>query len=62
MRGIDAYLWIKPPGESDGVSDPTQPRFDGMCAGRDALTDAPQAGKWFDAYFADLVRNATPPL
>jgi len=62
VRGIDAYLWIKPPGESDGVSDPTQPRFDGMCAGRDALAGAPQAGKWFDAYFVDLVRNADPPL
>ena len=62
IRGIDAYLWIKPPGESDGVSDPTQPRFDEMCAGRDALPGAPQAGKWFDAYFVDLVRNADPPL
>ncbi|HEX7500202.1 MAG TPA: NUDIX domain-containing protein, partial [Polyangia bacterium] len=36
IRGVDAYFWIKPPGESDGVSDPTQPRYDGMCANRDA--------------------------
>ncbi len=62
IRGVDAYFWIKPPGESDGVSDPTQPRFDEMCANRDAAPDAPQAGKWFEAYFLDLIRNASPPL
>lgn len=62
IRGIDAYFWVKPPGESDGVSDPSQPRFDEMCAGRDALPGAPQAGKWFEAHFLDLVRYANPPL
>jgi cellulose 1,4-beta-cellobiosidase len=62
IRGVDAYFWIKPPGESDGVSDPSQPRFDEMCAGPDAAPSAPQAGKWFDLYFLDLVRNANPPL
>ena len=62
IRGIDAYFWIKPPGESDGVSDPTQPRYDEMCASRDAVPGAPQAGEWFESYFLDLVRNADPPL
>ena len=62
IRGVDAYFWIKPPGESDGVSDPTQPRYDGMCANFDAALGAPQAGKWFEPYFLDLVRNAMPPL
>jgi cellulose 1,4-beta-cellobiosidase len=62
VRGIDAYFWIKPPGESDGVADPTQPRFDEMCAIPDAAPGAPQAGKWFESYFIDLVRNANPPL
>jgi cellulose 1,4-beta-cellobiosidase len=62
IRGVDAYYWIKPPGESDGVSDPTQPRFDEMCAGPDAAPGAPQAGQWFESYFLDLVRNANPPL
>lgn len=62
IRGVDAYFWIKPPGESDGVADPTQPRFDEMCANRDAAPGAPQAGKWFESYFLDLVRNAWPPL
>jgi cellulose 1,4-beta-cellobiosidase len=62
IKGIDAYFWIKPPGESDGVSDPNQPRYDEMCSGRDAAPGAPQAGMWFESYFLDLVRNAQPPL
>jgi cellulose 1,4-beta-cellobiosidase len=60
--GIDAYFWVKPPGESDGVSDATQPRYDEMCGGPDATKSAPQAGEWFESYFLDLVRNARPPL
>jgi len=60
--GIDAYYWVKPPGESDGVSDATQPRYDEMCGGPDATKGAPQAGEWFESYFLDLVRNARPPL
>jgi len=59
---IDAYFWAKTPGEADGTSDPTQPRFDPECAGSDSAPNAPQAGEWFPAYFLDLVRNATPPL
>src|SRR5262245_60360468 len=62
MPGLDAYLWMKPPGESDGTSDSTAPRFDAHCANQDATPGAPQAGQWFDAYFVDLVHNATPPL
>jgi cellulose 1,4-beta-cellobiosidase len=59
---IDAYFWLKPPGESDGSSDPSQPRFDDMCASPDATPNAPQAGEWFDSYFMDLVHYANPPL
>jgi cellulose 1,4-beta-cellobiosidase len=59
---IDAYFWIKPPGESDGISDPTQPRFDAECASEESAPGAPQAGVWFQSYFVDLVRNAVPPL
>ena len=59
---IDAYFWIKPPGESDGISDPTQPRFDAECASDESAPGAPQAGVWFQSYFLDLVRNAVPPL
>ncbi len=60
--GIDAYWWVKPPGESDGSSDRNGPRFDEMCGGASAAQNAPQAGKWFEAYFMDLVHNANPPL
>lgn len=59
---IDAYFWIKPPGDSDGVSDPTQPRFDAACQSSDSSPNAPQAGQWFEAYFLQLVKNAQPAL
>lgn len=62
VAGIDAYLWVKPPGESDGTSDPAAPRFDPSCASADSAKGAPQAGVFFPRYFADLVANATPPL
>jgi cellulose 1,4-beta-cellobiosidase len=59
---VDAYLWIKPPGESDGVADPKAERFDQNCASEDAAPGAPQAGKMFDSYVIELLKNATPPL
>ena len=61
-RGVDAYFWIKPPGESDGVSDPKQPRYDASCSSQDSSPNAPQAGQWFESYFVDLVKNASPAL
>jgi cellulose 1,4-beta-cellobiosidase len=59
---VDAYLWVKPPGESDGGADPKAERFDQNCASDDAAPGAPQAGKMFDSYVIDLLKNATPPL
>jgi cellulose 1,4-beta-cellobiosidase len=59
---VDAYFWMKPPGESDGVADPTQPRYDPECGSNESAKGAPQAGTWFESYFLDLVRNANPPL
>lgn len=59
---VDAYFWIKPPGESDGVADPKAPRYDSSCSSPDSAPGAPQAGEWFESYFMDLVRNANPPL
>ncbi|MFD9602527.1 glycoside hydrolase family 6 protein [Streptomyces sp. NPDC059970] len=76
--GIDAYVWAKPPGESDGNSRPIDndegKGFDRMCDptytgnGRNgnnltgALPNSPLAGHWFSAQFQELVRNAYPPL
>ncbi|MGX1134409.1 cellulose 1,4-beta-cellobiosidase [Streptomyces glaucescens] len=76
--GIDAYVWMKPPGESDGASKEipnTEGKgFDRMCdptyTGNPrnnnnmsgALPDAPISGHWFSAQFQQLMQNAYPPL
>ena len=59
---IDAYVWIKVPGESDGTADTKAARFDPNCASDDATPGAPEAGKLFVPYLVDLVKNANPPL
>ncbi|MFG3100536.1 glycoside hydrolase family 6 protein [Streptomyces sp. NPDC048182] len=76
--GIDAYVWAKPPGESDGASQP-EPNdegkgFDRMCDptytgnGRNgnnltgALPNSPLAGHWFSAQFRQLLANAYPAV
>jgi cellulose 1,4-beta-cellobiosidase len=76
--GIDAYVWAKPPGESDGASqlvDNDEGKgFDRMCDptytgnarnGNNptgALANSPLAGHWFSAQFRQLLANANPPL
>ncbi|WP_406151399.1 glycoside hydrolase family 6 protein [Streptomyces sp. NBC_01012] len=76
--GIDAYVWMKPPGESDGSSEEIPndegKGFDRMCdptyEGNErngnnpsgALGDAPVSGKWFSAQFQELLKNAYPAL
>jgi len=73
-----AYVWIKPPGESDGASMMIQNSegkgFDQMCDptyggnarnGNNmtgALANAPLAGAWFSAQFQQLMTNAYPAL
>jgi cellulose 1,4-beta-cellobiosidase len=59
---VDAYFWIKTPGDSDGTSDQKAARFDNNCASPDAAPNAPEAGKWFGSYFSDLAKYANPPL
>jgi cellulose 1,4-beta-cellobiosidase len=75
---LDAYVWIKPPGESDGTSDSSQTTpdpegklFDPMCdpghtgSGgtlTGALPNSPSAGSWFPAEFRMLVENAFPAV
>jgi cellulose 1,4-beta-cellobiosidase len=76
--GIDAYVWVKPPGESDGASkaiaNDQGKGFDRMCdptyTGNvrngnhmsGALPDAPLAGTWFSAQFQELLKNAYPAI
>ena len=62
VQGVDAYFWIKPPGDSDGTADPNAARFDENCASPDATPGAPEAGQWFHSYFVELVQRANPPL
>jgi len=76
--GVDAYVWIKPPGESDGSSTAIPNNegkgFDRMCdptyTGNPrnnnhmsgALPNSPLSGQFFPAQFQELMRNAFPPL
>ncbi|MET8689979.1 glycoside hydrolase family 6 protein [Streptomyces sp. NPDC004732] len=76
--GIDAYVWMKPPGESDGASkeipNDEGKGFDRMCdptyegnvrnnySKSGALPDAPLSGHWFSAQFQELMKNAHPKL
>jgi cellulose 1,4-beta-cellobiosidase len=61
---VDAYFWLKDPGESDGGSDATKPGFDKNCGpdSPDAAPNAPHGGDFFPSYLVDLVKNANPPL
>ncbi|GFG08082.1 hypothetical protein CNMCM6936_008351 [Aspergillus lentulus] len=59
---VDAFVWVKPGGESDGTSDTSAKRYDAKCGLEDALKPAPEAGSWFQAYFEQLLRNANPPF
>ncbi|KAI5809125.1 1, 4-beta cellobiohydrolase [Peziza echinospora] len=59
---VDALVWVKPGGESDGTSDANATRFDVNCVSEDAKVPAPEAGFWFNEFVKDLVRNADPPL
>lgn len=43
----DAFVWVKPGGESDGTSDSSSARYDAHCGYSDALQPAPEAGTWF---------------
>ncbi|HVU03069.1 MAG TPA: glycoside hydrolase family 6 protein [Polyangiaceae bacterium] len=62
VAGVDAYYWVKPPGESDGTSDASAVRYDSFCGNEDAAKPAPEAGTWFDSYFRAVAKNANPPL
>ena len=58
MPLLDAYMWLKPPAESDGSSQGS--RADPVCARSDSLPGAPDAGQWFHDYFVQLLKNANP--
>lgn len=57
---VDAFVWGKPGGESDGTSDTSADRYDSFCGMPDAYTPSPEAGQWNQAYFEELLKNAKP--
>ena len=62
---VDAYFWVKTPGESDGCSATLADgkpcaRYDGSCGLKSSLTPAPEAGVWFPAAFLSLAANGVP--
>ncbi|MFB5760536.1 glycoside hydrolase family 6 protein [Paenibacillus medicaginis] len=72
---VDALVWVKPPGDSDGSStqipndegkgfdrmcDPTYTTSNGTLTG--ALPNAPISGHWFHDQFVELVKNAYPAI
>jgi cellulose 1,4-beta-cellobiosidase len=59
---VDAFVWVKPGGESDGTSDTSATRYDATCGKEAAFKPAPEAGTWFNAYFEMLLKNASPAL
>ncbi|HEY8472136.1 MAG TPA: glycoside hydrolase family 6 protein [Natronosporangium sp.] len=72
--GIDAFVWAKPPGESDGSHQPLgglpgepmcDPDYLEPIADPDpteAMPGAPPQGEWFPAHFRRLLEYAWPPL
>ncbi|PKS07425.1 hypothetical protein jhhlp_006028 [Lomentospora prolificans] len=56
----DAFVWVKPGGESDGTSDESATRYDSYCGKPDAYKPSPEAGAWHQDYFEMLIKNAKP--
>lgn len=56
----DAFVWVKPGGESDGTSDSSAVRYDSFCGKADAFKPSPEAGQWNQAFFEQLLKNANP--
>jgi cellulose 1,4-beta-cellobiosidase len=70
-----AYVWVKPPGESDGTypaysgtGDPhcdpngTQTDGSGNTYPTNSIPDSPKAGTWFPTEFTQLVQDAYPAI
>jgi cellulose 1,4-beta-cellobiosidase len=70
-----AYVWVKPPGESDGTYPAYQGKGDPHCDPNGTQTDgsgntyptnsfpdSPAAGTWFPAEFQQLVQDAYPAI
>ncbi|KAJ4302556.1 hypothetical protein N0V88_002706 [Collariella sp. IMI 366227] len=56
----DAFVWVKPGGESDGTSDASAVRYDSFCGKEESFKPSPEAGQWNQKYFEMLLENAKP--
>jgi hypothetical protein len=43
---VDAVVWVKPGGESDGTTDTSSSRFDTACTSPASYVPSPEAGDW----------------
>jgi len=68
---LDAFVWVKRPGESDGASSADgedgktdkDKNGDGKgCTAPSAMRPAPERFAWFQEAFEMLVANARPPF
>jgi hypothetical protein len=58
----DAFVWVKPGGESDGTSDTTAARYDSFCGRRMRSSLLHRLVQWNEAYFEMLLKNAKPGI
>ncbi|KAK4172883.1 1, 4-beta cellobiohydrolase [Triangularia setosa] len=62
QQQLDAFIWAKGPGYSDGSSESAISVYQKYCGGVDAHKPSPERGEWFQEYFETLVREANPPI
>ncbi|KAB5590266.1 hypothetical protein CTheo_6292 [Ceratobasidium theobromae] len=59
---VDAIVWVKPGGESDGTTNTTSPRYDARCTSETSYIPSPEAGEWNSGTFELLIEQANPPF
>ncbi|CAE6456391.1 unnamed protein product [Rhizoctonia solani] len=59
---VDAVVWVKPGGESDGTTDTSSSRFDTACTSPASYVPSPEAGDWHPEMFRLLIEQANPPF
>ncbi|KAG8735884.1 hypothetical protein FRC11_002964, partial [Ceratobasidium sp. 423] len=57
---VDAIVWVKPGGDSDGTTNTTSPRYDTACSSNTSYIPSPEAGAWHSEMFALLIEQANP--
>jgi cellulose 1,4-beta-cellobiosidase len=57
---LDAFVWVKNGGVSDGTSDTNSASFASDCGKDTALKPMPEKGEFSQQYFEMLLRNARP--